>query len=918
MPAGLRLLRPYGARHANRDFLAAAVLAALLTVGFGAWMALRPEGGAQSDDALRRFGEAGAALIAAVACMVAATFHSGRSRFAWVLLGTGALAWAAGEGIGAYYEFIGEQLRYPPLTDIGHLVSVPLAVAGIAVFPGRHRGTSRMAFLLDGAILAGALVLISWATVLGGVYHNNTGVGASALTGLAYPISDIVMAVMALLLVGRTAGPGRLPLLLVMTGIFANLLTDSASVYLTTVTGHAPAEVMGTGWVAGFLLKALGAVRAALLAGSATRVDNRPPGRWTIFVPYIPVAVAAVIAVLKNVSGPPEALLLWDLIVVVALVIVRQFIVIMDNQRLNQKLASQSEALRESEDHFRALVQNSGDAVLLADADGMVRFASSSIDRFFAYSSTELVGQPFSELLHPEDQPAFAAGLKKALSASALPVVVHCRFRHKLGGWTHCEVTITNLLHRSSSQAIVLNIRDVTDRKDMEARLAHLAAHDPVTSLPNRLSFRNQLDEGLERSVPGRAVAVLALDIDDFKLVNDALGERASDDLLGMIGGRLGKLVAPGDVVARLGADEFAVLMYNVVQDDQPVRLAERIVEHFKAPFNVQEREIILRLSMGIAAQAGRGDTAETMMRNADIALNAAKALGKGRFERYEPQQHAAVSNRMELESDLARAIQRRQLVLHYQPAVRLRDGVVLGFEALVRWNHPRRGLLSPADFIALADATGLIAPLQRWVLGQACADGRHWQIQFPAAAALQISVNVSRRGLEDADLATDVAHACTAAAFAPERLVLELTQGATLEGKDTLTRLLELHESGVKLALDDFGAGSAPLTALRDLPVDIVKLDHSFVARMAASATDATVARAVIDLGNTLGMMTMADGIERAEQLAALQALGCIAGQGYLLSRPLTAPAVERLLAECDVAGGGLRLPSFRLEKAG
>jgi EAL domain-containing protein (putative c-di-GMP-specific phosphodiesterase class I) len=332
----------------------------------------------------------------------------------------------------------------------------------------------------------------------------------------------------------------------------------------------------------------------------------------------------------------------------------------------------------------------------------------------------------------------------------------------------------------------------------------------------------------------------------------------------------------------------------------------------------VQEREIILRLSMGIAAQAGHEDTAETLMRNADIALNAAKAGGKGRYERYQPRQHAAISDRMELESDFSRAIQRRQLVLHYQPAVRLKDGVLLGFEALVRWNHPRRGLLSPGDFIALADETGLIVPLQRWVLGQACADGRHWQIQFPAAEALQISINVSRRGLQDADLARDVAHACTAAAFSPSRLVLELTQGATLEGKDTLARLMELHESGVRLALDDFGAGSAPLTALRDLPVDIVKLDHSFVARMAASSTDATVARAVIDLGNTLGMMTMADGIERAEQLVALQRLGCIAGQGYYLSRPLTAAAVERLLAACETAGDGLRLPAFKLEKAG
>src|ERR1700737_914025 len=530
MPAARRLLRPSGSRHANRYFLVAGVLAALLTIGFGAWMALRPDGDVTAD-ALRRFGEAAAALIAAVACTVAATQHSGRSRFAWVLLGTGALFWAVGDGVAAYYEFIGDQLRYPPITDIGPLAFVPRAVARIAVFPGRHRGATRIAFLLDGAILAGALVLISWATVLGSVYHAETGVGASAVTGLAYPISDIVMAVMALLLVGRTSGHGRLPLLLVMTGIFANLLADSASVYLTTVTGEAPPQIMGTGWAAGFLL-----------------------------------------------------------MVVVALVIVRQFIVILDNQTLNQKLASQTLALQDSEDHFRSLVQNSGDVVLLADAGGVVRFVSTSIDRFFAYSSTELVGQPFSDLLHPSDQPAFATGLKKALTASALPVVVHCRFRHKLGSWPHCEVTITNLLHRSSSQALVLNIRDVTDRKDMEERLAYLGAHDPVTNLPNRIAFRKLVDEALERSAPGRAIAVLALDIDDFKLVNDALGHRAGHDLLGMVGGRVGKMVSAGDGVARMGADEFAILMKTVLNDDQPSHLAERIFQHFKAPFKVEER----------------------------------------------------------------------------------------------------------------------------------------------------------------------------------------------------------------------------------------------------------------------------------------------------------------------------------------
>jgi diguanylate cyclase (GGDEF)-like protein len=451
----------------------------------------------------------------------------------------------------------------------------------------------------------------------------------------------------------------------------------------------------------------------------------------------------------------------------------------------------------------------------------------------------------------------------------------------------------------------------------MEERLAYLGAHDPVTNLPNRIAFRNQVNEALERSAPGRAIAVLAIDIDDFKLLNDALGHRTGDDVLGMVGGRLGKIVSAGDVVARLGADEFGILMKTVLNDDQPVRLAERIFQHFKTPFKVEEREMVLRLSIGIAGQAAVEETAENLMRNADIALNAAKTRGKGRYERFEPTQHAAISERMDLESDLAHALERRQFVLHYQPAVRLRDGAILGFEGFLRWNHPRRGLLSPGDFLDLAEETGMVSALQRWVLGQACADGRQWQLRFPVEPALQVSVNISQRGLTEADLVADVNHACTAAAFPPAQLILELTQGATLESNAIVPRLLELHERGVSVALDNFGAHAAPLSALRDLPVDIVKLDHSFVARMAASPTDATVARAVIDLGNALGIITIADGIERADQLAALREMSCPAGQGYYMSRPLPAAGVQRLLAEC-AGDGGLVLPAFRLERAG
>jgi len=907
-----------GSRHAHRDFTIACAAAVLLTTAFAVWIGLRIDG-VQVTEAVDDFGEAAAALIAAVACAAAAFRQKGRMRLSWALLGSGAAAWAIGEGIWSYIEVIrGQQVPFPSLADAGYLAAVPFVVAGIAVFPGRHRTASRAAFLLDGAIIAGALLLISWSTVLGTLYRASSGQTLSAVLGLAYPISDIAIAVTALLLLNRTGRSIRLPLLLVVAGLFANLLSDSAFAYLTTKKTYGPAQLIDTGWIAGYLLMGLGAVFAMLAPKSGLKSDDEPPGRWSLALPYLPVTIAAAVTVVKNVSGSPDMFLFWGMMGVAGLVLGRQFIVLWDNVTLNQKLETQAAALRDTETNFRSLVQNSGDVVVLADAEGTMRFLSTSIDRFFAYTPTELVGQPFSELLHPADRPIFDSGVQKALTASAHPISVSCRVRHKLGSWTHCEITITNMLHQSTLQALVLNIRDVTDRKEMEERLAHVAAYDPVTSLPNRMTFRTEADAALERSQPGRGMAVLALDIDDFKVVNDALGQRAGDDLLGMIGGRLSKLVRPGDVVARIGADEFGVLMTMVVHEEQPLRLAERIFEHFRAPFRVEEREVVLRLSLGIAVQTRPEDTAETLMRNADIALNSAKAGGKGRWVRYAPEQHATVSDRMELEVDLAHALDRHQLVLHYQPAIRIADGAIVGFEAFVRWSHPRRGMVSPADFIPLADETGLIVPLQRWVLNQACADGRQWQLGYPSASGLTMSVNVSQRGLAYPDLVADVTQACAAAGFDPLHLVLELTQGATLKGKETMDRLIELHQRGVKLALDDFGADSAPLSALRDLPVDIVKLDHSFVARMTSSPTDATVARAVIDLGNTLGMMTMADGIERKEQLAALERIGCTGGQGYYLSRPLPASGIERLLADCTEEGGILRLPSFNLERAG
>jgi len=371
-------------------FLLACAVALLLTLAFGLWIELRI-GGITLTEAVDDFGEAVAGGIGAAACVLAAVHNQGRTRTAWALLGGCAASWTVGEAIWSFIEvFQGHQVPFPSLADAGYLGAVPLAIAAIAVFPGRHRTASRLAFLLDGAIMACALLAVSWATVLGVVYRAAGDSLLSTSIGLAYPISDVAVAIMALLLVGRMARSMRLPLMLVAAGLFANLLSDSAFAYLTTVKMYGPAQLIDTGWVAGYLLIALGALRATLVPATGLKVDGEHSGDLVLFLPYGSVAIAAAVVLERALTGQADPFLMWTTAVVVVLVLVRQSIVLWDNLTLNQRLEAQAVALRESEAHFRSLVQNSGDVMILADDNGMVQFVSTSIDRFFAYSPTEL------------------------------------------------------------------------------------------------------------------------------------------------------------------------------------------------------------------------------------------------------------------------------------------------------------------------------------------------------------------------------------------------------------------------------------------------------------------------------------------------------------------------------------------------
>jgi diguanylate cyclase (GGDEF)-like protein len=439
-------------------------------------------------------------------------------------------------------------------------------------------------------------------------------------------------------------------------------------------------------------------------------------------------------------------------------------------------------------------------------------------------------------------------------------------------------------------------------REELEVRnaeLAELAFRDALTQLSNRAVFRERV--ALALAVEGRQpseVAVLFIDLDEFKAVNDTFGHATGDRLLIDVANRLRSATRGIDTVARLGGDEFAILLDHVQIGKQAVIVAERVIAALSAPISVDGRSIHMAASIGLAW--GRdGEGADELLRNADVAMYRAKARGKGRYEVFVPEMHAALVDRAQLEGELRTAVERNELTVVYQPIVHLHTERAVGFEALARWQHPNRGHVSPATFIPLAEDTGVILTLGRWILEEACKEAAKWEGYSLGTEPFTVSVNVSSRQLEQPSFTTDVARALELSGLAPQRLTLEITESVIMrDSKTMLQRLNELKALGVRLAIDDFGTGYSSLAYLQRFPVDIIKVDRAFVDPIAKNGNDAALVQAIITLSDALDLRTVAEGIEVAEQHSLLRDLGCHLGQGYLFARPMRASDARNLLA--------------------
>jgi diguanylate cyclase (GGDEF)-like protein/PAS domain S-box-containing protein len=862
-------------------------------------------------------GTAGALVaLAAAACLWwGSVRRESSTRNGYRALAAAALFWGAGfvtqEATAA--SGTGTSLTSGDLLSLLALPAVAVGLAGLVRGRGGE-GTGGFrsapsaqagnvtAWLADTCLLAGALFVIAWVAVLGPQYRRiDESAGVFTIQAI-HPIADVIALGLLLVLAMRAGRPG----LTAYLSLFVVAVGESLAVG-ARISGMRPGVWSVILQLAGFCLLA-----TAVLAGKPG--DAGPPRRpaWTwpqalpgaTLVAALASAVAAATGIGWAVSGASRvvpAVVVSGGVATLALVAR-----VVDLLRKERAAAVMSQ---EAEHRFREVADRTSDIVVICDYAGVIRYASPAV-REYGYAAAELAGRALYEFIHPEDRVAGARIMRTAESGRQ-PGRFPCRVRSADGTWRHVESTVSRYRELASADRLLITARDVSDQIALRRQVTYLTYHDGLTGLPNRAYVEDRAKDAIERAAsgdpdrPAAQAGAIFLDLDGFTGVNDSVGHGAGDLLLAQAARRLRAAVPPEDTVARWGGDEFAVLVESAGSAPEIVDIAEGLARAIAAePFHVADREISMTASIGVAL-SGRGAPGH-LLRNADVAMSRAKGSGGGRVEVFAAHMHADVMRKLEMASELRAAISTGRLSLLYQPVVEFATWRVVGVEALVRWSRDGQPVPT-AEFLGVAEDSGLIVQLGEHVLREACRQTAAWR---GSGWAIGVSVNFSLRQVTAAGFASSVLSILDDADLPPDALTLEVAERVLMEGAVPMAHeLAELRRHGVRLAIDDFGTGYASLVYLRQLAVDIIKIDPSFVAGLGADSTLAMLTRAIIQLGHDLGIEVVAEGIERPEHLELLSEMGCGLGEGYLIARPMDAQGIEDLVS-CWVGGDKFLAP--------
>ncbi|MFF1354398.1 putative bifunctional diguanylate cyclase/phosphodiesterase [Streptomyces sp. NPDC058297] len=850
------------------------------------------------------FGLSAAAAVAAVSNFAYARSRRSRFRPAWVLFAVSSAMASLGNGVWGWYEVVLQRpVPTPSLADLFFLCFAPPAIVGLLVLAKRpFTKAGWVCLALDAWLIAGSLITLSWSLAL---VHTARFEGQSVTRtalSLAYPLLDIVLVSMVLALHFRRSPGNRTA---VNTAIGALALTVMCDALFTSPLLHASyrsGEILDAGWFAGSLLLACapwvgprGGEPDEGPAFARYQVTRPISGSLGALTPYLAAAVCT-LGILYNVLNGHnvDRVVLFTACTVVLALVVRQGIMLLDNITLTQELA-------QKENHFRSLVQGSSDVIMIAAPNGILRYVSPAAAGVYGRDAEELVGSELASIIHPEDLGRVVHEVRRFLAASQIeePTTrIECRFRSGAGAWLNVESTINR--HHGG---LILNSRDVTERVRLQAQLQHNAEHDPLTDLPNRALFTKRVGHALGgRRATDRGTAVLFIDLDGFKQVNDTIGHQAGDELLVQAARRLAESVRSGDTAARLGGDEFAALIVGDGSRDDTAReqhiyeLADRLRVTLSQPYGIDGNDVRVAASIGVAF-AEPDVSAGELLRNADLAMYRAKAAGKGRVELYAPQMQADVVRKAELATRLRTALHEGEFALLHQPVVSLATGRITSVAAQARWRSHQGILFTPAEFLRTAEEGERTAELGRWMLEEAVeqAAGRGC-----GGHAVPVTVRIGARRLLDRSLPLGSIEALLTRHGLPSgALVIELADSDPRVPLDELERrLTALRRLGVRIALDGFGSGYAAITALRRLPVDVLKLDRSLVEGVVESARLHKITSGLLRIAGDLGLKSVADGVDLPEQVVALRAMGCTHGQGMAFSGPLDEYRLRRALA--------------------